>query len=103
MTSCPRWRQGGGDRAGSKREIVQAVTTSGPRRRPLLADDLRGDQRGRTNLACREVMADTGKFNSGRLREIPTNHHPGFAPDAEAALAHGTAAALTALLAYVGR
>ncbi|ALV43685.1 amidohydrolase [Pseudarthrobacter sulfonivorans] len=31
------------------------------------------------------------------------NHHPAFAPDPEAALVHGTAAALSAVLSYVGR
>src|SRR2546427_12191030 len=41
--------------------IVQAVATSEPRWRILLADDLRGDERGRTHLACREVTADTGQ------------------------------------------
>src|SRR5436190_19979718 len=43
--------------------IVQAVATSEPRWRILLADDLRGDERGRTHLACREVAADTGQHD----------------------------------------
>lgn len=40
------------------------------------------------------------QFEDGNMP--PGNHHPGFAPDAEAALVHGTAAAITAMLAYVG-
>ena len=43
--------------------IVQAVATSEPRWWILLADDLRGDERGRTHLACREVAADTGQHD----------------------------------------
>src|SRR5207247_4457649 len=37
--------------------------TSEPRWRILLADDLCGDERGRTRLACREVAADTGQHD----------------------------------------
>src|SRR3954467_15826105 len=43
--------------------IVQAVVPSEPRWRILLAHDLRGDERGRTHLACREVAADTGQHD----------------------------------------
>nr|WP_052510703.1 amidohydrolase [Arthrobacter crystallopoietes] len=41
------------------------------------------------------------EFEDGKVP--PGNHHPAFAPDSEAALVHGTAAALSAMLCYVGR
>src|SRR3982750_1394579 len=53
--------------------IVEAVATSEPRWRILLADDFRGDQRGRTDLACREVAAGTGphgRLSSGVCRDL---------------------------------
>src|SRR5262245_26639763 len=56
--------------------IVQAVATSEPRRRILLADDLRRDERRRTNLACREVVADTGQHDRLSIGVLRGLHLP---------------------------
>src|SRR5436190_8405407 len=40
--------------------VVDTVATSEPRWRIFLADDLHGDERGLTDVACLEVAAETG-------------------------------------------
>src|SRR4029450_1675149 len=43
--------------------IVETIARSGPRRRPLLADNLCGDAGGLTDLACCEIAPDTGQHD----------------------------------------
>src|SRR5262249_16384650 len=56
--------------------IVQAVARSGPRWWSLLADDRRMDASGLTDLACPEIVPDTGQHDRLSIGVLSGLHLP---------------------------